>query len=149
MERLPRLEGLLASDQGDVAFELQFGTDELGTPFVDVSVTARPLLVCQRTLETFEYPLSRTVRLGLIQSESEEAALPPGYEPFLVPQEPVRVTELVEDELILGLPLVPRKEGEHLDADFGPTDNEVEHDESPFAALQALKGEKDPDKNSD
>ena len=138
---MPRLEGLLARADGEARFELQFGRDDIGTAYVDVHVEAEPWLLCQRTLEPFRYQLNRDVRLGLITDESEEAALPPGCEPLLVGEDPVRVTDVVEDELILSLPLVATCDGEPLDASFGEVGSEPEEEkENPFSVLAALKG---------
>ena len=50
-----------------------------------------------------------------IEDESEEAALPPGYEPLLIADGQVNLADVIEDELILALPVVPLKPGEPLE----------------------------------
>lgn len=141
LERFARFRELIASDEGDAAFEIEFGVDELGYSFVDVSVNATPTLICQRTLEPFGFDLQRRVRLGLIGSDADTPALPADYEPLVVPEEPVALMDLVEDELILALPLVPKTGKAPVDAAFGPTrpPGEQEQSESPFAELIRLK----------
>ena len=65
-------------------------------------------LRCQRSLQPFVLPARVEQTLGLIREEAEEAGLPPGYEPLLVPEDGRIVPiDLVEDELILALPVVP------------------------------------------
>ena len=97
-------------------------------------------LVCQRTLETFSYRLSIDQRLGLIADESGEAALPAGYEPLLVPDGQLAIADVIEDELILALPVVPLKPGAPLEWNDPPGEApESAATASPFAVLGSLK----------
>ena len=138
LARLERLRSLLASEEGKVAFSSTFGIDELGYAFADVSVKARLILQCQRTLEPFGFPVERVVRLGLIAREEDAVALPEGYEPLLAGDEPSSLMDLIEDELILALPLIAKKPDAAPASKYevGPAPEPVE---SPFAALEALK----------
>ena len=43
-------------------------------------------LECQRSLQRFLHPVQVVQRLGLIRDEADEAGLPEGYEPLLVPR---------------------------------------------------------------
>ena len=142
LERFDRLRELIAEARGLATFEIQFGIDPLGISFMDLRVEARPTLVCQRTLEPFEFELERTVRLGMLHNEADVAALPPAYEPLVVPEDPVHLMDLVEDEMILALPLVPKSGDAPVDASFGPT-VEDEQKENPFAVLAQLRDETD------
>ena len=63
-------------------------------------------------LKRFLQPVQLVQRLGLIREEADEAGLPEGYEPLLVPDDGMlRPAELVEDELILAVPVVPAMPG--------------------------------------
>jgi uncharacterized protein len=93
-------------------FRIEFGRDEFGVAFADLRVEAALPLTCQRTLERFELPIRVEQRIGLIRSERDEASLPPGYEPVLLPEDArLNPAELIEDELILAVPVVPVKPG--------------------------------------
>ncbi len=136
---LPRLAGLLATDGGSVAYRLEFGLDELGTRYLALEATASVRLLCQRTLEPFDATLQVAQRLGLIADEAEEAGLPPRHEPLLV-QGPLRLAEVIEDELLLALPLVPVRPGsEAALAPWLAAGPAGEASAKPFAALQQLK----------
>ena len=74
------------------------------------STTALPL-TCQRSLEVFALPVSVDARLGFIVREEDEAGLPQDYEPLLIDPAGLRPADVIEDELILALPLVPVKPG--------------------------------------
>jgi len=97
-------------------------------------------LQCQSSLQRFLQPVEVVQRLGLIRDEDEEAGLPPGYEPLLVPEDGMlRPVELVEDELILALPVVPLAPGsDRVDQEWSPSEDETAK-ASPFAALAGLK----------
>ena len=81
---MPRLCEALASNEGGVRFELDFGRDQLGISYIDVRAQGSLMLTCQRTLEPFASPVVVSNRLGLIRQERDEAGLPPDCEPLLV-----------------------------------------------------------------
>ena len=84
---MSRLCEVLASADGVVQFELDFGRDSFGSDYVDVRAQAALTLICQRTLEPFVLPVVVDTRLGLIKHERDEAGLPPDCEPLLVPED--------------------------------------------------------------
>jgi len=142
---LRRLCGALASTDGEVSFELDFGRDSFGTSYVDVRASAPLTLICQRTLEPFVLPVMLQTRLGLIAQEREEAGLPPDCEPLLVAEDGrLRPADVIEDELLLALPLVPvnpdgRLPDEVTGHDLVEDPAGEGHSENPFAVLRELK----------
>lgn len=137
LSALPRLRGSLAEQDGAVSFELEFDTDEFDQAYAEMRVQGELPLVCQRTLEVYRQPVAISLRLGLIRREEQEAALPPGYEAFLVPGDGlVTPAELIEDELILALPLVPARPDSVVTE---RTDEEAAERPNPFAALKSLR----------
>lgn len=143
LSSMPRLGEVLLDTEGDVAFALDFDRDALKVPYVELRIEAALPLQCQRTLQRFLLPVQVVQRLGLLSvdaDEADEAALPPGYEALPVAADGVlRPAELVEDELILAVPVVPVKPGsESVERDWPvPADEEMRA--NPFSALQALK----------
>lgn len=144
LAELVRLRESLAQPDGEVEYSLEFDVDELEQAYAELLVQGGLPLLCQRTLETYRQPVSIRMRLGLIRREEQEAALPPGYEPFLVPADGmVSLAELIEDELILALPLVPVRTGSGGTADEGSEEPEQapgdETRPNPFAVLKGLR----------
>lgn len=135
-----RLRDSLVDDQGEVSFSLEFDTDALQVPYVELRIDAELPLECQRSLQRFVLPVQVVQRLGLICDEAGEAALPEGYEPLLMVEHGmVHPARLVEDELILALPTVPVMPGsEAVDGDWHASDAE-RRQANPFAALAGLK----------
>ena len=142
LSALTRLQGLVADTEGECRFALEFGRDEvLRVAYVELTLDAALPLVCQRSMQRFLLlPVSLVQRLGLIRDEDEEQALPPDYEALLVPEDGnLRPLDLVEDELVLAVPVVPVAPGsEAVERDFSATREEMDK-VNPFAALAALK----------
>ena len=138
---LRRLSSLLDTPEGDVTFSLDFDRDSFGIAYVHVQADAGLPLVCQRSLERFMLPVHVDQRMGLIRDEAEEAALPPGYEALLVDADGELVTlDLVEDELILAVPVVPVRPGsDAVEQEWGSGEAAEAEKPNPFAALAALK----------
>jgi uncharacterized protein len=142
---LPRLVDALAGDSGEIAYDLDFEQGELGDPELHVRLTARLTLECQRTLQPFEWPVEVDSRLGLLAREEDAAALPERCEPLLLEHGTLQPRKVIEDELLLSLPLVPVKPGsEVLQGDWstpGQAPQDAEGGEAvthPFADLRKL-----------
>ena len=135
-----RLRDSLLQPEGDARYVLAFGIDALKVPFAELRIEAELPLECQSSLQRFLLPVQLVQRLGLIRDEADEAALPPEYEALLVEADGMlKPAELVEDELILALPVVPvSPDAEAVERDFAPTAEETAQ-ASPFAALTGLK----------
>lgn len=136
-----RLRDSLVDAEGECRFSLEFGRDAMNQAFVEVRAEADLPLQCQRTLERYLQPVKVVQRLGLITSEAQEAALPEEMEPLLVPESgELRGIDLVEDELILALPVVPINPDSSLPDTVWPL--EEEQKPNPFTVLSALKDHK-------
>jgi uncharacterized protein len=111
---LPRLVEALAKDAGEIAYNLDFEQGQLGDPELHVRLAARLTLECQRTLQPFEWPVEIDTRLGLLAREEDAAALPEQCEPLLLEHGALQPRRVIEDELLLALPLVPVKPGSEV-----------------------------------
>jgi len=141
LSALSRLRTSLVDTEGEVHYSLQFDRDDvMQVPYVELTLDTALPLECQRSLQRFLLPVRVTQRLGLIRSEADEDALPPDYEALLVPDDGiVRPADLVEDELVLAVPVVPMAPGgETVQADWTATEEELDK-ANPFAGLAKLK----------
>jgi uncharacterized protein len=140
LSSLARLKDVLLDAEGLVHFAIEFDRDALQVPYVELRIQAELPLQCQRTLQRFLQPVDLVQRLGLMREEAEEAGLPEGYEPLLLPADGMlRPVDLVEDELILAVPVVPVMPGtEAMEKDWPVQAVELEQ-ANPFAALARLK----------
>lgn len=142
LSSMTRLQSLLNDTEGHARYTIEFDRDALQVPYVEVRIQAQLPLVCQRSLQRFLLPVDITQRLGLVRDEADEAALPPEYEALLVPEDGMlHPADLVEDELVLTVPVVPVDPGsEAVERDWSPQQEEMAK-ASPFAALAKLKKE--------
>ena len=138
---LRRLRDSLADSTGEVVYDLEFGKDDIGVAHLRVRADATLPLTCQRTLEVFGLPVHVDAKLGLIAREADEAALPSDYEPLLTLDGQINPADVIEDELILALPVVPLKPGaEDAPQSWVESDELQESErENPFAALKKMK----------
>ena len=112
LESLERLSELVDSSEGSVKAEFHFdqGTSQCVTVDIDYEVPLK--LLCQRCLEPFTITLADRSSLALIESDGLEEYAPEGYEPLVLEEARLRPIALLEDELIMALPLVPRHKEE-------------------------------------
>jgi uncharacterized protein len=145
LAEMARLRDLLADTEGEARFSLEFDQDILQLPFAELRVDVELPLVCQRSLQRFLHPVTLTQRYALVRAgdaddEEVEASLLSDYEVLQLADDGLlRPAALVEDELILAVPLVPVQPGsESVERDW-PVTQEEEVRTNPFAALAALK----------
>lgn len=143
---MPRLRDALEQPDGECRFELQFDRGVLDVPYVEIRAQAELPLICQRSLQRFLLPVRIVQRLGLVASEEQETALPEEYE-MLIPEADgtIHPLELIEDELILAIPVVPMDPRcDPVALTWPPVVESVEQDvpKNPFAALANLKQSK-------
>ncbi len=145
MERLG--QSLVQGIDQEAEVLLEFGSDEAGIRYVRGSVQAKLELVCQRCMGKMSWSVESQVALGIVRGARDLQFLPDHYEPLEMGDEPLSLTALVEDELILGLPIVAMHEPEIcgaknvIDSLNEQVDKELskEKPESPFAVLKQLK----------
>lgn len=143
LDSMDRLQAFVDDTGGECHYHLAFDTDSLGIAFLEVRAEAALGLRCQRTLASFTLPVQVVQRLGLINDEADEAGLPEEYEPLLLgPDAMIHPLDLIEDELILAVPLIPVAPGTEAVAVEVPPDADEMAAAHPFAALSALKQDK-------
>lgn len=133
------------SGAGVVWFEFR-GSNQAGRrPHVWLKVQAVVMLICQRCMVQMAYAVDETVEFELFADEAkanaaqvEDEADPLAPEP-LVANGPVSVLAIVEDQLILAIPYVPKHDSceAAISTDAEPV--AVVKRESPFKVLENLK----------
>ncbi|HVS22729.1 MAG TPA: YceD family protein [Gammaproteobacteria bacterium] len=108
LARLPRLASLLRSTAGSVRASLQFRQRGLGrlTATLDLATTVE--LTCQRCLEPFAQPIAARVELLFVEPGEADAEIPQDCEPIELDDGRLLPARLIEDELIVAIPFVPK-----------------------------------------
>jgi uncharacterized protein len=143
--KLPRLSEVVLAPDGEVELDLTFGRDERKRACVQGLVRATLTLECQRCLGPMPFPAEAEVNLALVESAAEAERLPDVYDPLLVEESRIRLLDIVEDELLLSIPLIPKHEVGACSAKYeasvpqqGDEDESLKK-ENPFAVLAELK----------
>jgi DUF177 domain-containing protein len=136
---LARLEDTVANRDGELRYRVTATLDKQLRKVVSCIIEGFVFLTCQSSLEAFRHAISLEDRLVLVDDESR---LPPieeedDTEDYLVADEPLDIRDLVEDAVLLSLPMVPRKPG--LEQEGMAAGKPAAQKESPFAALANLK----------
>ena len=76
----------------------------------ELAFTGEAQLQCQRCLQPLQVPLAAQVRIALVPAEADAARVPEDLEPMLAPGGRISIGELITEELLLSLPIVPLHE---------------------------------------
>lgn len=120
--------------------EWRVGRGGEGQVWLHVAATTRLPLECQRCLKPVDTPLDIARDFLFVHGEDAAAQLDADSEDdVLALTRSLDLHELIEDELLLALPLVPRHEVCPQPLHVPPSDEVLEEKPNPFAALAALK----------
>ncbi len=133
-------------------FKFEFGVDEFANRFVKGKVTGQLKLICQRCMDVQDYSINIELALAFIKKKEQEQEIAGLYDSFYIEnKDPIDFYALIEDEIILSLPLIAKHEDENcllnLDMKTNKGSDEIEkaylHEEAskknPFAVLEQLK----------
>jgi len=131
----PRLRDTLASDAGEVAYEIKGMRDERGRPSLRVKVRGTLQVRCQRCLEPMALEVDSENLLVLAATLAEIHADPADTQApdRVLASKEMPVRDLIEDELILAVPYAPRHESCSAQPAPGAQEKTL-----PFASLKGL-----------
>ncbi len=135
-----RLAQMISNLRDEVEVNLRFER-EGRVAAITGSVRGELEVMCQRCLEPLRISVDNPIRLGVVTSIEEGNRLPEAYEPLLLEQEQIPFASIVEDELILAIPDIPK----HVHCMPAKTRSEdpdfeaAEEQPNPFAVLAQLK----------
>ena len=140
---MTRLLAECESKSEHVQVSVKFDVDERGLTVLSGTGSALVALTCQRCNEVFEQPLE--VDFTFSPAKDPEAAenIPSYYDVIELDENgEINLRELVEEELMLVMPLIPRHEIQDCSADadsvWGELPEELEKP-NPFDALKKIK----------
>ena len=142
-----RLADILLETAGEVQVKLEFRRAKRRKTLVVGRCTANVLMTCQNCLCPMEYSLEATVRHIIVQSEEDILALGDDQDCIVHESEVIAVTAILEDEMLLNLPMAARHSDEEVQAGRCKLDADHQNDETPvgpqthnpFASLADLQ----------
>ena len=142
------LEDIKLDGQGVVWFEFRGQSQTGRRDSVWLKVQSALTLSCQRCMQSMRFQVDEQVTFELFETQaqfeladSDEQLEPDMPEPLLV-NGPVSLVSLIEDQIILALPYVPKHMQCEGDQPFGARAQTETKRESPFRMLEKLKQKK-------
>lgn len=112
VEDLQRVKDIVGDVGEEIEAKLEGGVLKTGKPFIDLSIKADLPLTCQRCLELMNFELNSSTRFIIAFGKSELTDLSdePDDVEFLIAEEDTDVVAMVEDEMLLRLPMAAKHE---------------------------------------
>jgi uncharacterized protein len=149
LSELKRLTPLLVSESGEGQAKLEFGIDDQGIRNLKGQIELQVKMVCQRCLEPVSVEVKATLSLGMVWSDEDAGNLPKVLDPWVVHEGQSDLYEVMEDELLLSLPIVVYHDYECVQESLFTSEHDSESEgkeeaspkkANPFAVLETLKG---------
>ncbi|TBR45060.1 hypothetical protein CBF23_000735 [Marinomonas agarivorans] len=145
LSEFKELAVLLASNKGDVIVSLNFKVDEDRRYIANGNIKAQVEMVCQRCMKPAPYSIDTELSLAFVYDEEHAKSLPAEYDPVIMTDGEVILAEMLEEELILALPVVAYHEESGCNPialKYASSTDEAADDEqkpNPFSILAELK----------
>ena len=141
VRQFTRFRALLATDAGDVHLELAFhrgGEAGAGRTRVTGKIEAGVNLICQGCMAVYVHRLACRLAVAIVPDEEALLSLDEHTEGYIHADNILSLVDLVEDELIVSLPMIARHV-ECLDNEYGQVKETsvtaTEETHKPFADL--------------
>lgn len=143
LAELPRLCDPLADNQGKVRAKFVFERDERNAVVIHSELDVEVKMVCQRCLELVALPIHSECDYAVVREGANTQSVPQGYDVLELGEDPLDLLALVEEELLLALPIVPAHDPKDCQQPAGLDEPEPSEDEvtrsNPFSVLAQLK----------
>ena len=143
LSRLGRLTPLLQKLDGEVHVLLKFRRGSKQRPLVTGRAKVEVQMTCQVCLEPVALVLESDITTLLVSSQTDLDLLHQDQDGLVVNGEDLTLSDLIEDDLLLSLPMSPKHEGEDCVALEPPVSEPVVDANKgtyrPFAALKNLQ----------
>jgi uncharacterized protein len=108
LEQFSRLKGLLNSREGSASARIAFRRSHDDMVLVALECEAALELICQNCLDPVRHAVRERVDFAVAETEESLASAPQGMDLIALGGEKFQPATVIEDELIVSLPLVPR-----------------------------------------
>lgn len=144
LDSLPRLYEALATDKASICVDVVFQREQQQQVLMSMTFNATVELICQRCLEVMSFTINKQYNYMFCHSKYEQMMLPDGYDILDVKlKDPFDLKTLIEDELLLALPIIPMHTSDECQQPAVITEPEQIENESdrsnPFGILAQLK----------
>lgn len=150
VSHMDRLRASLCNDTGEIQVSILFDVDEQDIHYMRGQYSAHLMLQCQRCMEPFAYHIAGDFLSGIVHTEEEADQLPKGYDPVIVKEGMLAIQDVIEDELIINLPVVPMHDVKDCKVKLPLSIESAEiaetSKENPFKVIELLRAKRDTNK---
>ncbi len=138
---LTRLSDMLQDTAGIVEIDVSF--EKKGrVPTIQGNIKTNLKLECQVCLSQLALSIDRNFKLGFVTSLEQADRLANDCEPFIMEAENISLVELIEDEILIALPDIPKHDYECVkreEEDLAIDNEQQQRSDNPFSVLAKLK----------
>ena len=134
---LPRINGIASNNSDKINVNYSFYLENDTTPCLDGGISLNIYLTCQRCLEALPFSLDFNFSLAFVKNENQAEELSEHLEIYLFEDEKLSLIDLISDEILLSIPMVPKHNLDCLSS-FKEHNNYEQVKESPFAILKNI-----------
>ena len=138
---MPRLTSLVSSPDGEVSFSLVFCKGTHGEIQITGNLETTLTMQCQRCLSEMKFILDNPISISVIKNRNKIELINSDLEPILINEEKFLLLDLIEEEVILGLPIAPLPPQDACSVK-GQSNRHSVKKENPFTVLSKLKSSK-------
>lgn len=145
MADMPRLASCLVDSEGTVEVQIRFAKDEQRLRVISGEAHGKVRMTCQRCLEPVSVEIDASLNLAVTLTDEQAQNLPRCYDPLIMETDEIELLPIIEDELMLSLPLVPFHDDCSIQTSFGDAETARTQEEkpNPFSVLAQLKEKAD------
>jgi len=134
----PRITEIASNKKDNVRVELSFYLKNNKTPCVEGIIELDIVLTCQRCLDNLSIALKVNFNLAFVRNDQQSEELDSHYEIYVIEEEELATFDLISDEILLSIPMVPTHDYDCI-KDINGQEIVEEKSENPFAILKKLK----------
>ena len=137
IEDLPRINEIASDNSDKIKVNYSFYVENDTIPCLDGEISLNIYLTCQRCLEALPLSLELDFSLAFVKNEKQAEELSEHLEIYLFEDEEQSLIDLISDEILLSIPMVPKHNIDCLSS-FKENSNYEQGKENPFAVLKNI-----------
>jgi len=133
-----KISDIASNKKDNVRVDLSFYLKNNKTPCVDGIIQLDIVLACQRCLDDLSIGLKVNFNLAFVRHNQESEELDSHYEIYVIEEEELATHDLISDEILLSIPMVPTHDYDCIQ-EINEQGIVEEKSENPFSILKKIK----------
>jgi len=134
----PKISEIASNKKDNVRVDLSFYLKNNKTPCVDGIIDLDIVLACQRCLDDLSIALKVNFHLAFVRHDQQSEELESHYEIYVIEEEELATHDLISDEILLAIPMVPTHDFDCI-KEIKKQEVVEGKSENPFAILKKIK----------